>query len=397
MSGSAAASVGALDRGVSFVDLRAQTRELEPLLSAAMAGVLARGDFVLGHDVEEFEREFAAYCGTAYAVGVDSGFSALELALRAIGCGPGDEVITQANTFIATVSAILAVGASPILTDCDPQGATDPAAVAAALSWRTRAIIPVHLFGRIADLDALVALAAERGIPMIEDACQAHGAVWQGRRAGSFGLAGAFSFYPAKNLGAFGDGGILVTQSAAVAEQVRSVRHYGQRVKYEHVTTPLNRRLDTLQAAVLRVKLPRLDGWNTRRQQLADAYRDRLADLPLGLPPAEPAGRHVYHLFVVETPERDALRASLAAARIETGIHYPIPLHRQPALQRLGYRVGAFPSAERLAARSLSLPMYPELPIQDLDRVARAIRQFFTARATVEAPSSRASVGAAGC
>ncbi len=368
----------AVDRAVRFVDLRAQTQALEPDLSIAIAGVLARGDFVLGEDLDLFEREFAAYCGVAHAVGVDSGFSALELALRAIGCGPGDEVITQANTFIATVSAIMAVGARPILTDCDGRGGADPQAVSAAISPRTRAIIPVHLFGRIADMDPILSLAADRDIPLIEDACQAHGASWRSRRAGSFGLAGAFSFYPAKNLGALGDGGMLVTQSSAVADEVRMIRHYGQRTKYEHVTTPLNRRLDTLQAAVLRVKLPRLDGWNARRQQLADAYRELLADLPLVLPAPEAAGRHVYHLFVVETAERDALRAALAAARIETGIHYPIPLHRQPVLQHLGYRAsGDFPNAERLAARSLSLPMYPELPMNDLERVVGAIHRHF--------------------
>jgi dTDP-4-amino-4,6-dideoxygalactose transaminase len=208
---------------------------------------------------------------------------------------------------------------------------------------------------------------------VIEDACQAHGAVWRGRRAGSFGLAGAFSFYPAKNLGALGDGGMLVTNSRAVAERVRILRHYGQQEKYLHLATPLNRRLDTLQAAVLRVKLPHLDRWNASRQQLAELYRDLLANVAVALPPATEPGRHVYHLFVVETEQRDALRAALTADGIETGIHYPIPLHRQPALASLGYPAGAFPYAESLAARSLSLPMYPELPIEHLQWVATRI------------------------
>jgi dTDP-4-amino-4,6-dideoxygalactose transaminase len=364
---------------VRFVDLGAQTRTLQPALTDALAAVLERGDFILGEDVERFEQEFAAYCGVAHAVGVDSGLSALELALRAAGVGPGDEAITQANTFIATVGAIQAVGARPVLTDCDPMGGMDPAAVAAALSPRTRAILPVHLFGRLGEMDAILALAAPRGIAVIEDACQAHGAIWQGRRAGSFGLAAAFSFYPAKNLGAFGDGGMLVTNSEEVAAQARTLRNYGQRAKYEHVTLPLNRRLDTLQAAVLRIKLPHLDRWNARRQYLADAYREHLQGLPVAVPPSDPPGRHVYHLLVVETESRDALRARLTDAGVETGIHYPVPPHLQPALRDLGWQAGAFPVAERLAGRILSLPMYPELPVGHVERVAAAVRSHFRA------------------
>jgi dTDP-4-amino-4,6-dideoxygalactose transaminase len=361
---------------VPFVDLRSQIEALEPALTTAIAAVVSHADFVLGEDVGRFEAEFAAYCGVAHAVGVDSGFSALELALRAAGVGPGDEVITQANTFIATVGAILAVGARPVLTDCDRDGAMDPEAVAAAISARTRAIIPVHLFGRVADIEPILSLAQNRRIVVIEDACQAHGAVWRGQRAGSFGLAGAFSFYPAKNLGAFGDGGMVVTHSDAMSDSIRILRHYGQRAKYEHLVTPLNRRLDTIQAAVLRVKLPYLDRWNAYRERLADAYRERLAGLPLDLPRTEEDGRHVYHLFVIGVENRDALRAALASDGIETGIHYPIPLHRQPALRSLGYRNGAFPQTERLAARSLSLPMYPELPLDHVDRVATSIRRW---------------------
>ena len=369
--------VGALYSPIRFVDLAEQTRQLEPALTAAWHGVLARGDFVLGEAVDQLERDFAAYCGVAHAVGLDSGFSALELALRAAGIGPGDEVIIQANTFVATASAIRSCGARPVLVDCDEQGAMDPDAVAAAISRRTRAIIPVHLFGRMADMEPLLRLAERHNLVLIEDACQAHGAVLNGCRAGSFGLAAAFSFYPAKNLGAFGDGGMLVTRSAEVAAEVRSVRHYGQRSKYLHERTPLNRRLDTLQAAVVGVKLPHLDDWNARRQVLADAYRERLADLPVTLPPAEAPGRHVYHLFVIQVEERDALKHALAEARIETGIHYPIPLHLLPALKYLGYAPRSFPQAERLAAHSLSLPMYPELPIEHVDRVAAAITRFF--------------------
>jgi dTDP-4-amino-4,6-dideoxygalactose transaminase len=359
---------------VRFVDLREQTRELSPALTAAMLGVLSRGDFVLGEDLQRFEEEFAAYCGVRYAVGVDSGYSALELALRAYGVGPGDEVITQANTFIATVAAILAVGAHPVLTDCDGDGAMDEDAVSRAISVRTRAIIPVHLFGRLCKMDRILALASGRGIAVIEDACQAHGATWEGKRAGSFGLLGAFSFYPAKNLGAFGDGGIVVTDSAPMAEALRLLRNYGQRVKYEHTVTPLNRRLDTLQAAILRVKLPHLDRWNQQRRYLADAYRERLDGLPVTLPAWEEDGRHVYHLFVIQAEDRDGLRQALAAAGIETGIHYPIPLHRQPVFESLGYREGDFPKTERLALHSLSLPMYPELTLAQVEHVSAAIR-----------------------
>jgi len=360
---------------IPFVDLHAQTQALQPKLSAAIAAVVTRGDFILGEEVGRFEEEFAAYCGVKHAVGVDSGFSALELALRAAGVGPGDEVITQTNTFIATVGAIQAVGARPVLVDCDGRGGIDVAAIRAAISPRTRAIIPVHLFGRICDIDGALDVGAHAGVPVIEDACQAHGALWRGRRAGSFGLAAALSFYPAKNLGAFGDGGMLVTNSDAIAAGTRAMRHYGQAAKYEHVATPLNRRLDTLQAAVLRVKLPHLDAWNARRQDLADAYREHLERLPLVLPPAEAPGRHVYHLFVIEAEDRDALRRALEAQGIETGIHYPIPLHLQPALAALGLGRGAFPQAERLAACSLSLPMYPEMPMGHVERVATSIRR----------------------
>jgi dTDP-4-amino-4,6-dideoxygalactose transaminase len=366
-----------VEPAVRFVDLQAQIQSLQPALGEAMAAVLRRGDFILGKDVEAFEREFAEYCGVAHAVGVDSGLSALELAMRAAGIGPGDEVITQANTFIASVGAVFAVGARPVLVDCDENGAIRPEAVKSAMNTATAAIMPVHLFGRICDIEAIVALGDRAGVPVIEDACQAHGALLNGRRAGSFGLASAFSFYPAKNLGAFGDAGILVTDSAEIAKSVRMLRSYGQKTKYEHVTLPLNHRLDTIQAAALRVKLPHLDKWNARRQYLADAYREHLAGLPVRIAPADVEGRHVYHLFVIEANQRDALKATLAERGIETGIHYPIPLHQQVALKDLGYRPGAFPNSERLAARSLSLPMYPEMSLEQVEQVVAGIRAHY--------------------
>jgi dTDP-4-amino-4,6-dideoxygalactose transaminase len=267
-----------------------------------------------------------------------------------------------------------------VLVDCDANGVIVPQLVAAAITPRTKAIMPVHLFGWICDMAAIDAIAKKAGVLVIEDACQAHGAVWQDQRAGSFGISAAFSFYPAKNLGAYGDGGMLVTQSKEVADRVRVLRNYGSRVKYEHIDLPLNRRLDTIQAAVLRVKLPHLDKWNARRQFLADAYREHLSDLPVGLPPPAEAGRHIYHLFVITAKDRDALRADLTEQGIETGIHYPIPVHRQPIMRSLlPAGGGQFPQAEELAARSLSLPMYPELPLEHLERVANAIRRHYQA------------------
>jgi dTDP-4-amino-4,6-dideoxygalactose transaminase len=367
-------------RAIRFVDLQAQIRSLQPALDQAIAEVLARGDFILGKAVSDFESEWAAYCGVKHAIGVDSGLSALELALRAARIGQGDEVITQANTFIATAGAIMAVGARPVLVDCDADGQIDVSAAAQAITSRTRALMPVHLYGRIGDIDGVLELAAKNRIPVIEDACQAHGALYRGRRAGSFGLASAFSFYPAKNLGAFGDGGMLITNDDEVAATVRTLRNYGSRAKYEHIALPLNHRLDTIQAAVLRVKLPHLDAWNGRRQYLADAYREHLSEGPVGLPRGAEEGRHVYHLFVVQTAERDRLRAALAGDGIETGIHYPIPMHEQPVLEQLDYRRGAFPQAERLAAESLSLPMYPEMPLSDLERVVAGIRTHVSQR-----------------
>lgn len=360
---------------VRFVDLPAQAEVLGDELRDAVWRVVQRGAFILGEEVGEFEAEFARYCGVAHAVGVDSGFSALELTLRAMDLPAGGEVVTQANTFIATPAAIEAAGLRPVLVDCDEEGAFELSRLMAAVNERTVALMPVHLFGRVGDIDVLVEQAQARGLPVVEDACQAHGAVWHGRRAGSFGLAGAFSFYPAKNLGAFGDGGMVVTGSDDLAERLRLLRNYGARDKYEHEVTPMNRRLDTIHAAALLVKLRHLDGWNRQRQYLADAYREHLRDLPLGLPAPDAEGRHVYHLFVVQVEDRDGLRAALAEAGIETGVHYPVPCHLQPALADLGYRRGDFPNAERLAAHSLSLPMYPEMGVAVVERVAGAIRQ----------------------
>lgn len=359
-----------------FVDLPAQRAALTPALQDACLQALERGDYVLGADVDAFEREWAAWCGVRHAVGVDSGTSALELALRALGAGTGDEVITVANTFVATAFAISHAGATPVLVDADPETWTiDVTQVAAAITPRTRAIVPVHLYGGLCDMAPLLDLARERGIAVVEDACQAHGAREGGRRAGAFGDAAAFSFYPAKNLGAQGDGGIVVTSDDAIANRCRVLRNYGQRVKYHSEQLGYNRRLDTLQAAMLRVKLPFLDGWNAARRRHAAAYAAALEGLPLVRPVLRDGVEGVWHLYAIRVRGRDRVRDALAAEGIETGIHYPVPVHLQGAYAASPWRAGDFPVSERLSEETLSLPMYPELPAGAVDRVAAALRR----------------------
>jgi dTDP-4-amino-4,6-dideoxygalactose transaminase len=367
------------DERVRFVDLGAQIESLQPGLTAAIEAVVAEGAFIMGPELGRFEAEFGAYCGVAHAIGVDSGMSAIELPLRFLDLRPGDEVVTQANTYVATVSAIVEAGGKPVIVDCDERGGIDVAALEASITERTRAIVPVHMYGRIGEIDAVKALAVQRDISIVEDACQAHGAILDGRRAGSFGDAAAFSFYPGKNLGAFGDGGVVVTSRDEIGAWIRMVRNYGQEQKYDHRVLPLNRRLDSIQATVLRIKLGRLDEWNQRRQLVADAYRERLRELPLEIPPEEAPGRHVYHLFAVQADERDDLQCALQDRGVETGIHYPIPVHLLRAFEDLGYAPGSMPRAEDRARRMLSLPIYPEMPMAAVDRVSEAISSFFAA------------------
>jgi dTDP-4-amino-4,6-dideoxygalactose transaminase len=370
---------------VPFVDLAAQYAAISSEIGAAMDRVLRRTDFVLGDEVGLFEEEFAEYCEAGYAVGVDSGTSALELALRAFGIGPGDEVITVANTFIATVLAISCAGATPVLVDVDRATSNlDVAQVARAITSRTRAIIPVHLYGQPADMDPILALARRHGIVVVEDACQAHGARYHGRRVGSLGDAAAFSFYPAKNLGAYGDAGAVVTNDAQVAEAVRMLRNYGQREKYHHLLRGYNRRLDSLQAAVLRAKLGHLDAWNAARRECAARYRGFLARSE-AIVPREPAyAESVHHLYVVQVADRDGLRAHLQERGVSTGIHYPIPIHLQPAYADLGYPKGSFPVTEELSRQILSLPMYAELPPEAIEHVASEITRFTATRPRTE-------------
>jgi dTDP-4-amino-4,6-dideoxygalactose transaminase len=363
--------------GVPFVDLAAQHASIASEIDEAIAGVLRRTDFILGQDVHDFEQEFAAFCQAPYAVGVDSGTSGLELALRAYGIGPGDEVITAANTFVATVFAISYTGATPVLVDIDPETYTiDISRLAEAITERTKAILPVHLYGQPADMDPIMELARQRGLIVIEDACQAHGALYKGRRVGSLGHAAAFSFYPAKNLGAFGDGGLVTTNDDKVAEAIRMLRNYGQHEKYVHEVQGFNRRLDTLQAAILRVKLKHLDTWNTARRRHAARYAQLLAGSDAVTPKEADYAESVWHLYVVRVADRNALKAYLADRDIATGIHYPVPIHLQPAYRDLGYARGDFPVTERYAEKILSLPMYAELDSDWIGDVVDAIKNF---------------------
>ncbi len=360
---------------VPFVDLAAQYSTIREEIDEAISRVLSDTGFILGRDLSLFEEEFAAYCGAENAVGVDSGTSALELALRAYGVGPGDQVITVANTFIATVLAISYTGATPVLVDIDPQTYTmDPDLFQAAITTQTRAVIPVHLYGQPADMDAILEIARCHRLVVIEDACQAHGARYRGRRVGSLGDAAAFSFYPAKNLGAYGDGGVVVSDDQEVASFVRMARNYGQSEKHNHVFIGFNRRLDTLQAAALRVKLVHLDAWNAARRRHAQRYGELLADGPVVLPTEADYAESVYHLYVVRASDRDRLQRSLAERGISTGIHYPVPVHLQPAYRDLGYERGSFPVTEECAGQILSLPMYAELAAKAMEHVAQTIK-----------------------
>ncbi len=343
-------------------------------IQAAIGRVLERGWFVLGPEVEAFEREFAAAAGARFAVGVGSGTDALALTLRALGVGPGDEVITTPLTAAYTALAVLMAGARPVFADIDPVRLTlDPAAAAAAVTPRTAAIVPVHLYGQAADLPALEAVAARHHLALVEDCCQAHLATCQGRPVGTWGAAGAFSFYPTKNLGALGDGGAVVTNDAGLAERLRRLRNGGQTDRYHHAEPGVNSRLDELQAAVLRARLARLPGWTARRRQLAAAYADALAGTAVAPVPAVDPG-HVFHLFVVRSARRDALRAHLAAQGVETLVHYPIPLPRQPAFAHV--TPAPCPRADAACAEVLSLPFSPSLAPSAIERVAEAIRLF---------------------
>lgn len=371
---------------VPFVDLGAQYHTISAEIDEATSKVIRETDFILGREVRLFEEEFAEFCDAKYAVGVDSGTSALELALRAYDIGPGDEVITAANSFIASALAVSHAGATPVLVDADPHTFTiDISAINKAITPRTKAIIPVHLYGHPADMDAVRHLAEQHKLVVIEDACQAHGTRYKGRRAGSLGHAAAFSFYPGKNLGAYGDGGMVVTNDRDVAKRVQLLRNYGQERKYLHLNRGYNRRLDTLQAAVLRVKLKYLEEWNAARCRHARLYQRLLEGSGIVTPREASYAESVWHLYVIRTEQRDALRDHLANRGISTGIHYPLPIHLQPAYRDLSYKRGDLPVTEGHAERILSLPMYAELTPGTIGMVADAVREFVSRTQMVHA------------
>lgn len=361
---------------VPFVDLQRLHAEVMPELRRAFEDVVAKGAFTLGEAVERFERDFASYIGVSDAIGVASGTDALHLALRACGVQPGDEVITAANTFTATAEAIVMAGATPVFVDVDEDTLlATPEAIEAAITERTRAVVPVHLHGQPVDMDAVMDIAARHGIKVVEDACQAHGARCGVFRAGGFGDAGCFSFYPGKNLGALGDGGIVTTSDPMIAERVRLLRSHGEDAARMHLEVGYCSRLHGLQAAFLSEKLMYLDEWNARRQKAASLYDDLLADTPVHLPGRASGRSHVFHLYVIRTRDRDEVRARLADRGVQTGIHYALPLHLEPAYEYLGYRRGEFPVAESSAASMISLPMHPHIEYSEVAVVADAIKE----------------------
>ena len=362
---------------IPFVDLKAQYRSIKPEIDAAIGRVLETGAFALGPAVAGFEKQFAPYCGVACAAGVNTGTSALHLALLALGVGRGDEVIAPAMTFIATVSAIDYTGARPVLVDVEPGTCTmDPAKIEAAITPRTKAILPVHLYGQCADMDPILEIAKKHGLPVVEDCAQAHGAEDKGRRAGSMGVMGCFSFYPGKNLGAYGEGGAVVTNNADYDNTIRMLRDWGCPQRYHHDLKGFNYRMEGIQGAVLGVKMKYIEGWTEKRRAAAKLYREWLAKIPGVRLPAEASDRrHVYHIFAVFVKNRDEVAKRMQEAGVGVGIHYPIPVHLQKCFSELGYKSGDFPVAERIGAEELSLPIFPELSRDQIDQAVSALEK----------------------
>jgi dTDP-4-amino-4,6-dideoxygalactose transaminase len=360
---------------IPLLDIKAQYASIKGEIDAAVLGVLASGQYVLGDEVARFEQEFADYCGVRHAIAVNTGTSALHLALLAAGVGPGDEVITVPFTFVATVSAICYTGARPVFVDIEAVTLTmDPGMLESKITHRTKAIVPVHLYGQMADMDPIKEIADRYGVPVIEDACQAHGAEYKGDRAGSLGLSGCFSFYPGKNLGACGEGGMAVTNSDDQARTMRMLRDWGQEQRYHHLLKGFNYRMDAIQGAILRVKLRHLEDWTEARRALAHRYSVLLAGSSSLHVPMEMADRrHVYHVYAIRSRDRDGLRRMLDAEGIQSGLHYPIPVHLQKAHADLGYQTGDFPVSEAAAAEVLSLPIYPEMTARQVEAVVEAM------------------------
>lgn len=363
---------------ISFVDLKRQYKSIKDEINAKINEVLESTQFILGENVKAFEEAFAKYCSAKYAVGVASGSDALTLSLKALGIGEEDEVITVPNTFIATVDAISRNNAKSVFVDIDPETYNiDVNKIEEKITDKTKAIIPVHLYGQPADMDPILKIAKEYGLKVIEDACQAHGAEYNGKKVGSLGDVGCFSFYPGKNLGAYGDGGIIVTNNFEIAEKVKMLRNYGQKIKYYHDFVGYNSRLDELQAAILRVKLKYLDEWNELRRLHAEQYNRCLDGLSgIRLPLSKKEVKHVYHLYVIRCENRDTLQKKLLSKEIFTGIHYPVPIHLQHAYTKLGYRIGDFPVTEEYAKKILSLPMFPELTDKEIIYICKMIKKF---------------------
>lgn len=360
---------------IPFLDLQTQYQSIKPEVDAAIQKVLDTSAYVLGPSVESFERNFATFCGVEHCIGLNSGTAALALLMQAYDIGPGDEVITVANTFFASAEAISEVGATPVLVDCEEGSALiNPDLIEAAITPKTKAIIPVHLYGQCADMDRINAIAKKQNILVFEDACQAHGAVYKGKRAGSLADGAAFSFYPGKNLGAYGDGGGVTTHSSGIAEKIRMLRDHGSKKKYSHEYIGWNERMDGIQGAVLDVKLQHLDGWNAKRRSHAALYRQQLQGV-VPMMEEHSYGTSVYHLFVIRTQNREALQSHLQGRGIATGIHYPVPIHLQPAYAGK-WRQGDFPVAETLMSEILSLPMFPELTEEQIEEVCEAMKSF---------------------
>jgi dTDP-4-amino-4,6-dideoxygalactose transaminase len=360
---------------IPFVDLKAQYHSIKAEIDTAITHILENSQFVLGPEVAAFENEFASYTGGAHAIGLNSGTSALHLAMLAAGIGPGDEVITIPFTFVATTAAIGYTGAKPVFVDIDPVSFTmDPSLVEAAITPRTKAIVPVHLYGQPADLDPILEVARRHNLIVIEDAAQAHGAEYKGRRVGSIADMGCFSFYPGKNLGAYGEGGAVVTNNPEYVRTIRMLRDWGAEKKYLHVLKGYNYRLEGIQGAILRVKLRYLEAWTEARRAHAAQYNQLLAGSGVGTPQAKDYARHVYHVYAVRTKHREALQKALQDREVQTGIHYPIPVHLLPAYSELGHKRGDFPHSEQAADEVLSLPMFPELAPAQVEAVAEAVR-----------------------
>lgn len=367
-----------MKKQLPLVNLHRHQAPLTAEFISALENAIETGDFILGQSVSKFEEEFARFCGVSHAIGVSSGTSALELALRGLGIGASDEVITTAQSFFATAAAVVYVGARPIFVDVEEKtGLMNLDQIQKAISPRTKALIPVHLYGAPIDMEAVSAISKKNNLFVVEDACQAHGAVMGDRKAGAWGNAGCFSFYPSKNLGALGDGGIVTTNDSALADRIKILRNCGRISKYDHEVMGYNKRLDSLQAAFLQIKLKKLNGWNKQRQKTAQQYDRALKGLPIRHFEYDSKRPSIYHLYVIQTPQRDALRDYLHSKKIDTGIHYPIPLPHLKSFANLGYQQGQFPVAEKMSREVLSLPIFPGMTSKEVDYIAACVHDFF--------------------